>query len=132
MRDETSANLAIRGEVFVHAIIERQPAKDFAAGFHIACLQCETVETKIVHRKSELVLRQGQTEIVRIIEVQSQSRASRFKIAVAQRASIPQFPQVAKFTGQIFLGTLFAAVACGADIFDNNVSFHGPFSFQAI
>ena len=31
--------------------IERQPAKDFAAGFRIVRPQCETVETKIVHQK---------------------------------------------------------------------------------
>jgi hypothetical protein len=50
-RDEPSANLCVRGEVFVQAVIERQPAKDFAAGFRIVRPQCETIETKIVHQK---------------------------------------------------------------------------------
>ena len=45
---------------------------------------------------------------------------------------IPQFPQVLKFRNQIFLGAPFAAVARGADIFDNNVSFHSRSSFQVI
>ena len=54
-RDEPSADLCLRGEVFVQAVIERQPAKDFTAGFRIVRPQCETVETKIGYRKSELV-----------------------------------------------------------------------------
>ena len=32
-------------------LFERQPAKDFTAGFRIVRPQCETVETKIVHQK---------------------------------------------------------------------------------
>lgn len=55
VRDEPSADLCLRGDVFVQAVIERQPAKNFAAVFRIVHPQCETVETKIVHRKSELV-----------------------------------------------------------------------------
>lgn len=58
------------------------------------------------------------------------ARTGRFKIAVAQRTGIPQFPQVAKFRGQIFLGATFAAAARSADIFDNNVSFHSRLRFR--
>lgn len=58
------------------------------------------------------------------------ARTGRFKIAVTQRTGIPQFPQVAKFRGQIFLGTTFAAAARSADIFDNNVSFHSRLRFR--
>ena len=56
-------------------------------------------------------------EIVRIIEIQSQSRAGRFKVAVAQSPGIPQFPQVLKFGSQIFLGASYEqAFLNGLDI----------------
>ena len=48
---QDGTDLCLRGEVFVQAVIERQPAKDFTAGFRIVRPQCETVETKIVHQK---------------------------------------------------------------------------------